>query len=263
MDNEIPADKVYKWMIENEVNLDHYKSLMTNVCEEQNIQCNRQAPLLYGPITVSDVDGNNVGVLEIPMFQEPVDAIYSFLAKNGLIEKGWNTRSILDQICEYPELSGKCDRREALIYYNSSFSMGNRIIGGLAIWEGEEVIDKLYQIRLQNNLTLYDQMESFAMICESNIIHCGRSRALIHRVSGINWKEYDDEGDSTCKRYHAGWQYLKFESTLSQKIRNWLENLIDMKDFSDKANNVSFNNFLSNIRLHFVENIDILVYSRN
>jgi hypothetical protein len=83
-----------------------------------------------------------------------------------------------------------------------------RNVGRLLVWEHEEVIDKLYEKRIEHNLTLDDQMKSFSAICHSKNIYCSRTRAVVYKLSGITKRDYEKFGNETCSRKYAGWQYL-------------------------------------------------------
>ena len=240
-DDEEPADKAYTWIIENSLDIGYYHNLVIYVCDQIEVFCSRKAPLLFGPQTISDKDGESIGVLQIEMFQEPIDVVYGFFAKYGLIEKGWDLLNVLDQLCDLPQLTGKCNRRKAIKYYNKSMRIGNIDVGEFVVWEDEEVIDKLYQLRIDFNLTLADQMESFASICEKEEVYCSRTRAIVYRIQGINWKEYDEFGNATCARHYVGWQYLASneDSRFFKALRSLVQHRIMKKVSIHESNDVS------------------------
>ena len=63
-------------------------------------------------------------------------------------------------------------------------------VGPLVIWETEEVIDKLYEIRQKFNLTLSNQMTKFTEICKQEEVFCGRSRAVVYAINDINHNNF-------------------------------------------------------------------------
>lgn len=217
-ENQEPADIVYSWCQEKNIDLTYFPNLVETVCSSEIVSCGRRAPLIYGPQTISDKDGERIGVFQVEMFQEPIDAIYRFFAKHGLFQKKWEMLDVLDQFCSYSQLEGKCNRRKAIKYSNRSFEN----FGNLVIWEDEEVIDKLYRFRRRHNLTLEDQMESFAIICQDDEVYCERTRAIILEVKNLNWKEYDKFGNSTCTRQYAGWQHIAPGKNGHSAFREWV-----------------------------------------
>lgn len=205
---EEPADSVFAWCQKYQLPFNSYSNLLDDVCKNEMVLCNRKLPLIFGPQQITGPDGNVVGILEIELFQEPIDALYGFFAKYRLFEKDWNMLAVLDQICTLPSLQGKCHRRKAVKYLNETFEMGGVETGPLVIWEDEEVIDKLYDLRMKHNLSLEAQMLRFQEICSSEKILCGRTKAVIYRRSSINLKDYEIFGNETCSRQYAGWKYL-------------------------------------------------------
>ena len=238
-DVEEPADKVYAWIMEHELDMDqYYKKVMDVVCSPNElinkdimrppIKCRRMAPILFGPQRVTNSDNETIGIFQILYWEEPADAVYSFLAQHELInDKAWSVQGILSQICHLPQLSNHCNRSVAVKYYNDSFTIGDKHIGEIVIWENEEVVDVMYNLRRRFGLTLQDQMEAMARICEKETIHCGRTRAIILRYSGINHKEFEEFNNATCLRYHNGWQFVS-----SRKGMDDIDNDISEYKFS-------------------------------
>jgi hypothetical protein len=257
-DTREPVDLIYNWCQERGIGDGFAQSLMKNVCDKKKndyqaamtststssntsnnmIHCNHAAPLIYGPQRISDPNEDNIGILQVEMWQEPIDAIYKFFAKHDLFTKGWDMRHVLDQICKYSGLQDKCQRREAVKFHDAAFQMigggshtgtigrngdivsvsdGTKAmvdVGPFVVWEHEEVIDKLYEVRQEYNLTLEAQMVAFRQICSSKEIICGRTEAIVYRRSGINKFDYAKYGNETCPRHVAGWQHLSFLSRL-------------------------------------------------
>ena len=251
-DIEEPADKVYAWMMDHGLDInEYYSKLMDTVCSPSSsdngngdtplymqvrrppMRCNRMAPILFGPQRVTDSENGTIGTLQILYWEEPADAVYAFLAKYNLIKyESWTVHGVLDQICHLPELVGLCNRRKAIKYYNDSFTMGSKYIGEVVIWETEEVVDVLYHLRRQYDLSMNDQIEAMARICEQETVYCGQTRAAILRFTGINHKEFNEQGNATCLRYFAGWQYILYNGDS--------EDDIDGKDLHHDYDNDSF-----------------------
>ena len=221
-DTREPVDIIYDFCKERQLPDEYAKRLMKRICANTaNVHCNRLAPLVFGPQPISDPEGGYIGVLEIELWQEPIDAIYKFFARYGLFEKGWDMQFMLGQIC--PRLApGSCNRRDAVAFYDESFEIGNAKVGPLVIWQKEDPIDKLYKLRIEWNLTLEAQMIAFRDICASKDVYCNRTQAAIFRRRDINKLDFEKFGNETCLRNVAGWQYLPWWSDYE-----WITAIID------------------------------------
>ena len=206
-ENEEPADKVYHWCRENNLAITYMDSIMNAVCDSELIICNRREPV-YHSIPISGPGGEFVNTLELKVGHEPVDDIYGFFASNGLFKKGWDMMSVVKQICLQPNVD--CRRLKAVKHFDSNFTMGGVNIGQLVIWEDEEVVDVLYSLRTQFNLTVVDQIVEFNAICKKPEVECQRNRAIIFQKTEITKLDYEKFGNETCKRQFVG---VKFRST--------------------------------------------------
>lgn len=220
-ENEEPVDKVYQWCQENNLPLRFMDSILNPVCESELVICNRREPV-YFSISISGPDGMYVNTLELTVGHEPVDDIYAFFASNGLFKKGWDFLGMVKQICVKPTVD--CRRLKALKYFDKNFTMGGIGMGQLAIWENEEVVDVLYILRQQYNLTVADQIEGFNAICKKPAVHCQRTRAVVFQKMEISKLDYVKFGNETCKRQFVG---VKFRSSFNNmpfgsQIASWL-----------------------------------------
>ena len=86
--------------------------------------------------------------------------------------------------------------------------MGNEVLGKLVIWEDEEVVDVLYNIRKHYNMTVHDQRMSFNEICKRPEVLCNRMKAIVHKKTEITKLDYEKFGNETCKRQFVGVKYL-------------------------------------------------------
>ena len=57
-------------------------------------------------------------------------------------------------------------------------------MGQLVIWQDEEVVDVLYNLRQSYNLTLDDQIATHNEICAKEDVNCDRTRAVIFQKTG-------------------------------------------------------------------------------
>ena len=107
-----------------------------------------------------------------------------------------------------------CKREKAVKYVDDNFSMGNKELGRLVIWEDEEVVDVLYNIRMHYNMTARDQRMSFNDICKRPEVPCNRFKAIVYRKSQITKLDYEKFGNETCKRQFVGVKHLASFSDL-------------------------------------------------
>jgi hypothetical protein len=205
-EHEEPADKVYQFCEENNMQDHAYQSIMDQVCSSDLVTCNRQMPLVTS-IPLRDPDGNFIGDLEIELKKEPVDVLYKFFATHDLFQKEWDFVGVSNQICELQNVI--CTRRRAIKFYADSILMGGIDIGPMVIWDNEEVIDILFEKRMELNLTEADQMMTFGHICGRREIYCERTQAKIYELNGITKRDYEKFGNETCHRKFAGWQFLE------------------------------------------------------
>ena len=145
-------------------------------------------------------------MLELKHGNEPADDIFAFFATNGLFKKNWDFRGMVKQICARPSV--KCNREKAVKYFDNNFSMGNKVLGKLVIWEDEEVVDVLYNIRKHYNMTVHDQRMSFNEICKRPEVPCNRMKAIVYKKTEITKLDYEKFGNETCKRQFVGVKYL-------------------------------------------------------
>jgi len=233
-ENEEPADKAFKWCKENNVvkyydceydllllpfvnkpiSFTHSYSplppggravLVNSVCESDMVICKRRQPV-YLSISISDPDGGHINMLELKHGNEPADDVFAFFATNGLFKKKWDFHGMVQQICAKPSVD--CKREKAVKYFDNNFSMGNKELGRLVIWEDEEVVDVLYNIRMHHNMTAQDQRISFNDICKRPEVPCNRFKAIAYRKTQITKLDYEKFGNETCRRQFVGVKHL-------------------------------------------------------
>jgi hypothetical protein len=134
--------------------------------------------------------------------------MYKFFAKNGLFKKKWDFDGIMSQICAKPNVP--CRRQVPLKYLDRNFTMGGIEMGQVEIWGQQEVVDVLYGLRQQYNLTEADQVEKFSEICHNDAVYCERTKAIVYRKSEITKLDFEKFGNETCKRQFVG---VKFTSS--------------------------------------------------
>ena len=218
-ENDEPADKVFQFCTDSEVcHNDYVSNLIKLVCDSENIQCNRRTPVVLSIPLSGDSDSGMIGNLEVYIDEEPVDAIYRFFVVHNLFEKNWDLRTVISQICNLESVT--CNRKRAIKFFSHDFKMAAKILGSLVIWDDEEVIDVLYELRLRHNLTVFDQMKAFGEICGRIDVYCSRSRAIVYELGDLTKQDFEKFGNETCIRNSMGWKYLTSvgESTLGSKL---------------------------------------------
>ncbi len=223
---EEPADKVHKFCQDKKLNDINYQMIIDQVCSK--VLCKRKMPLVAS-IPLSDPEGQLIGNFEVQLKEEPVDVLYRFFAVHGLFQKNWDFQGVLNQVCNLPDIS--CTRKRAIKYFAESILMGNIDIGPMVIWEHEEVIDKLFEKRIELNLTEIDQMETFAFICGRKEVYCERTYAKVYEITDITKRDYAKFGNETCERKYAGWQFL--ESIITTSIGAKARDLMKLKSVED------------------------------
>jgi len=250
-ENEEPADKVFKWCKENDVvkysdcefvlllltlvnkpsllcsflppsRFDGRAVLINSVCESDMVICKRRQPV-YLSISISDPDGGHIDMLKLKHGNEPADDVFAFFATNGLFKKKWDFHGMVKQICATPSVN--CKREKAVKYLDNNFSMGNKELGRLVIWEDQEVVDVLYNIRVHHNMTAHDQRMSFNDICMRPEVPSNRFRAIVYRKTQLTKLDYEKFGNETCRRQFVGVKHLASFSDLpfGEKISKMLK----------------------------------------
>ena len=220
-ENQEPADAIYQWAKEiglvdsgggddsssgsnssdDDSDEDYVLGLIADICNDTDgIACRRLAPLIKS-IPLTGPDGNHVGVFELMLRQEPIDALYGFFSRHGLFARSWDIKLVLAQLCAIDGI--ECNRQEAVQFRSDNFTMGDESFA-LTIPEDEEVIDVLYRKRLELNLSMEDQAEAFHAICKDSDVHCSRSRGVVYSMHNISILDYARFGNETCARQFAG-----------------------------------------------------------
>jgi hypothetical protein len=205
-ENEEPADKLHE-LCENtsKCSGDDRMRILEAVCNSDIVVCTRKQPIIFSQ-SITDPSGIRIGNLEILLFEEPADAVYRFFARHRLFHRGWDIHHVIDKVCNLPQLN--CKRKRPVQYTTDNFQMGTFNIGPLKIWYGEEVVDILYEKRIEHNLTLNDQMASLSFICKQQDVHCERTRAVVYQLKDITKYDFEKFGNETCERKYMGWQFL-------------------------------------------------------
>ena len=220
-EDEEPSDKVYEFCETAGCADGYMEKIVEFVCDSELIVCKRKKPIIFSQ-PISDPDGNAIGNLGIELNEEPADSVYRFFATHRLFERNWALANVVSQICQLPRVL--CNRQKSIKFQRNEFKMGNVELGPFVIWDDTEVIDFLYQKRLEFNLTLKDQMKAFSEICRAKDIYCARSQAIIYELDGITKKDFEKYGNETCSRKYNGWQFLT--STADSWIGSQLASLV-------------------------------------
>jgi len=236
-----PVEKMWAFLEgkveEGVVRENFFFNLKPLVCGAELVTCRREAPLIFQQ-SLQGPDKEHVGVMEVMLRQEPIDASYKFLAKNGLLAKDWDLQKLFKQMCDLDRLKGKCIRQQALKYHSAPEGMtakggtdgGPDInIGQVAVWEKEEVVDVLYMKKVQFNLTTMQMYELFYEICNEEDVYCERNVAVVRPRINPNKLDYAKNmtmlraGEGTCERQYMGWRYISgWYMPRKEKFIQWL-----------------------------------------
>lgn len=207
------ADKVYSFCLERDCGEAYMWGLIDTLCNMELVACERKVPVILS-IPMNDPDGEFIGQFEVKLHEEPADAVYRFFALHGLFEKKWELASVIDQICS-EKFGLDCKRRKGVKVYQENFIMGNTNVGTMLVWDHEEVVDKLFEKRVEYNLTLLDQVKVFSDICTRKDIYCSRANAIVYELKDITIRDFERFGNETCNRKSFGWQFLTSTSDSS------------------------------------------------
>lgn len=207
-----PIDMVYQFCDKFGCQEGEMHEILLEICKDELVRCKREIPIIFS-LPMRDPDGTFIGNLDIQMNQEPADATYRFFAFYNLFGKEWNLSGVIEQVCDLAAVD--CGRRRALKFNSDNFQMGDTMIGALTIWDGEEVIDVLYEKRMEFNLTLNDQMRAFGEICYQRHVYCERSQAIVYKLTDLSKLDFEKYGNETCGRKYNGWQFLSSVTTSS------------------------------------------------
>ncbi len=224
-EGEEPSDIVFKFCAAIGCNDALLRSVINDLCRSELVICNRYNPLALS-LPLHDPDGNFIGNLEIELNEEPADAVYRFFSFHSLFQKGLDLRNVISQVCD---ISGvECSRKRAIKFKKDQFVMGKVNVGSITIWDDVEVVDALYQKRLEYNLTIDEQLDAYAHICSRRDIYCQRNRAVVYELKQITKRDFEKFGNETCSRKYNGWQYLSVyaDSWIGAKLCNTVTNKI-------------------------------------
>ena len=204
-EDQEPSDRVYHFCKKVGCKESLLRKIIDEVCDSDLVLCRRKNPAVLS-LPLNDPDGNIIGNLEIELNEEPADSVYRFFAIHKLFERDWDLTSVINQVCDIPGV--ECSRKKAVKFNQNRFFMGKVDVGSLVIWEDVEVIDALYQKRLEYNLTIDDQLQAFGAICKTRGMYCKRTRAMVYELKQITKRDFEKYGNETCSRKYNGWQYL-------------------------------------------------------
>ena len=235
-EDEEPSDRVYHFCKKIDCQESFMREVINYVCKSELVVCHRKNPLTLS-LPFNDPDGNILGNLGIELGEEPADAVYRFFATHQLFDRDWDLASVINQVCDIPGV--ECTRKNAFKFKEDNFMMGSVEIGQFVIPASIEVIDALYQKRLEHNATLEDQLAAFSYICTKRDVYCARSRAVVYELKQITKRDFAKYGNETCARKKNGWQYIESltNSYVGAKLSTFvaedsIQNLVDHCLFS-------------------------------
>jgi len=149
-----PIDAIYNFAKEHAIQR-FFPQLSTTLIYQlcELVKCNRLRPTIFSNEISSAEDGQPLGVLEILLGDEPVDAVDAFV-QNISVDIGNSTvfrNNILQVVCETLE----CTRTTPVVFRMLvKTEDGKELLDSIDIYEGEEVIDAVDRFISKSNLGL-------------------------------------------------------------------------------------------------------------
>jgi hypothetical protein len=256
LEEEEPADAVYKFSKNAGMNDNFKNGLVQHVCSKLN--CTRTEALLYQQnIILEDESGqpSSVGILKIFDGQEPIDVIYEFATnRTDPISEGY-MQSILGTVCK----TVPCTRTVRSVFSKSFNIPGKNYAADLHILYNQEPVDAVYkflQVHGVSNMYMAGIME---VVCATNVTNvvCAKDRAvkftanilLPNDTSATLVIYHDEEPADACK--YSFWYYCRLFKLLIAYYLS-LNNLIAVYDFGKLHNltNEERDNFIGSVCEH-------------
>ncbi|KAF1331994.1 Dnaj domain, partial [Globisporangium splendens] len=180
-DDSEPVDQIYRFAVDHNLPKQALQQLLSAFCDTGRVPCARSHPLVYSrPITTED--GRNLGRLEIPLSEEPVDLVYMFGLHHDLGKEF--RQELLRRVCE--DRYVQCNRDGAHVFAAPIKLENGTIVGTLKIMEDEKLADAVYHFAKQTNTTVDVRVSILETLCGRDGITCTRDRALLKSLSVSN-----------------------------------------------------------------------------
>ncbi|TYZ57016.1 hypothetical protein PybrP1_012572 [[Pythium] brassicae (nom. inval.)] len=177
LDNEEPVDQIHRFIVDHALPEAAYLQLLRAVCGVNSITCLRQQPLAYAR-QVSSEDGRDLGRLEVPLGDEPADAVFAFAGARGLSRAF--RRELLRHVCE--DRYVHCARQQPYVFVAPIRVENGSEVGVLRLLEDEELADAVFHFARETNITVEVRASLFETLCPRDAITCTRGQALLREL---------------------------------------------------------------------------------
>ncbi|KAG7393730.1 hypothetical protein PHYPSEUDO_004493 [Phytophthora pseudosyringae] len=181
-DDVEPVDQIYKFVKDHKLPMPAaMEQLLGVICLAiGDTQCLRKVPLVYSQriIVRDDETGEprQLGTLQIPLGEEPADAVHSFGLHYGLAKPF--RQNLVRTVCD--DMYVTCKRLKPLIFASPVDVENGTTVGVLSIREDEELVDAVHRFSRQTNITRDLQVSLFQALCgKREGILCSRGQALL------------------------------------------------------------------------------------
>lgn len=163
-----PVDVVHTFAKKHGLGVSVRLNMLSHICASGKIACTRIEPMLYTQ-EFADGEGRDLGFLSIYEGQEPADVVFEFAKKNDL-DAEFRSK-ILDHVCKNGRVV--CNRRSPVVF-SQNFADGERQLGLLEIYEGQEPADVVAQFCEDKTLPIGTMVRILSHICNIDGIGCTR-----------------------------------------------------------------------------------------
>eukprot|EP00644_Phytophthora_capsici_P000092 jgi/Phyca11/539865/estExt2_Genewise1Plus.C_PHYCAscaffold_40147 len=183
-DDVEPVDQVYRFVKDYKLPMFAMEQLLNVVCSAVgDAQCSRKVPLVYSQrIVVRDDETGEprqLGVLQIPLGEEPADLVYNFGLHYGLAKSF--RQNLVRKVCGDKYVA--CKRLKPIVFASPVEVENGTTVGVLAIREDEELADAVRRFSRQVNITRDLQISLFRALCGTREgILCTRGQALLRSI---------------------------------------------------------------------------------
>ncbi|KAE9032567.1 hypothetical protein PR003_g9427 [Phytophthora rubi] len=180
-DDVEPVDQIYKFVKDHKLPMLAMEQLLAVTCSAiGDVQCQRTNPLVYSQrIVVKDEDTGEprqLGVLQIPLGQEPTDVVHNFGLNYGLAKPF--RQNLVRKVCEDTYVT--CKRLKPIVFSSPVAVENGTTVGILSIREDEELADAVHRFSRQTNITRDLQVSLLQALCGTREgILCTRGQALL------------------------------------------------------------------------------------
>ncbi|GMF43011.1 unnamed protein product [Phytophthora fragariaefolia] len=180
-DDVEPVDQIYKFVKDHKLPILAVDQLLTVTCSAiGDAQCLRTVPLVYSQrVDVNDDktgESRQLGVLQIPLGQEPADVVHNFGVNYGLAKPF--RQNLVRNVCDDRYVT--CKRLQPVTFSSPVAVENGTTVGILSVREDEELADAVHRFSRQTNITRDLQISLLQALCgtRENIL-CSRGQALL------------------------------------------------------------------------------------